>query len=56
MTDAEQEHSRTQHLTHEEVAHLVGELDDATIAAILETGAHLPGDRASTQMGRRRPR
>lgn len=39
MTDTEKAHSRTQHLTHEDVAHLVGDLDDATIAAILETGA-----------------
>lgn len=27
------------HLTHDDVAHLVGDLDDSTIAAILATGA-----------------
>lgn len=30
---------RQQHLEHKDVAHLVGDLDDATIAAILATGA-----------------
>lgn len=38
MTDTEKD-LRTQHLSHEDVAHLVGDLDDATVAAILATGA-----------------
>lgn len=32
-------HPQAQHLTHEDVAHLVGDLEDAAIAAILATGA-----------------
>lgn len=39
MTEADWAHPRTQHLTHEDVAHLVGDLEDATVAAILATGA-----------------
>ena len=39
MTEPEKNHPRPQHLTHEDVAHLVGDLEDATIAAILAIGA-----------------
>lgn len=39
MKESRKMHPRTQHLTHEDVAHLVGDLEDATIAAILATGA-----------------
>jgi hypothetical protein len=39
MTETEKEGLRTQHLSHEDVAHLVGDLEDATVAAILATGA-----------------
>jgi hypothetical protein len=39
MTETGKRESRMQHLTHEDVAHLVGDLDDATIAAVLATGA-----------------
>jgi hypothetical protein len=39
MMDAERPQTRTQHLRREDVVHLVGELEDATIAAILATGA-----------------
>lgn len=34
-----EETAATQHLTHDDVAHLVGDLEDSTIAAILATGA-----------------
>jgi len=33
------EDARVQHLTRDDVAHLIGDLDDAVIAAILATGA-----------------
>lgn len=39
MTESEREHQNIQHLSHEDVAHLVGDLEDATVAAILATGA-----------------
>ena len=39
MTESEKELPKTQHLSHEDVAHLVGDLEDATVAAILATGA-----------------
>ncbi|HWA47334.1 MAG TPA: hypothetical protein VG742_03625 [Dongiaceae bacterium] len=39
MTRAENQQPGAQHLTHDDVAHLVGDLEDATIAAILATGA-----------------
>ena len=39
MTEMEKMQPRTQHLTREDVAHLVGDMEDATIAAILATGA-----------------
>ena len=39
MTKSEKEHQSIQHLSHEDVAHLVGDLEDATVAAILATGA-----------------
>ena len=35
----QQVHSKIQHLTREDVDHLVGHLEDATISAILATGA-----------------
>ena len=39
MADTQQTHLETQHLTHDDVVHLVGDLEDATIAAVLATGA-----------------
>jgi hypothetical protein len=39
MTQAEKQHHGTQYLSRDDVAHLVGDLEDATIAAILATGA-----------------
>lgn len=39
MTEAEGHHHRAQHLSHEDVVGLVGDLEDGTIAAILATGA-----------------
>lgn len=39
MTSTPEAHPRPQHLERKDVAHLVGDLDDATIAAILATGA-----------------
>ena len=39
MPEAEKQYSTAQYLSHDDVVHLVGDLDDATIAAILATGA-----------------
>lgn len=39
MTNGLTEGPRVQHLSHDDVAHLVGDLDDSVIAAILATGA-----------------
>lgn len=39
MIEAEKRQARTQRLSREDVVHLVGDLEDATIAAILATGA-----------------
>ncbi|WP_119304274.1 hypothetical protein [Dongia deserti] len=39
MPEAEKRYARTQQLSHEDVIRLVGDLDDATIAAILAIGA-----------------
>ena len=39
MMEAEKRQARIQHLSREDVVYLVGDLEDATIAAILTTGA-----------------
>jgi hypothetical protein len=39
MPEAEKRSSTAQYLNREDVVHLVGDLEDATIAAILATGA-----------------
>lgn len=39
MTTTPETHPRSQHLERKDVAHLVGDLEDGTIAAILATGA-----------------
>ena len=39
MKTTPEAHPRPQHLDRKDIAHLVGDLNDATIAAILATGA-----------------
>ena len=39
MADIRTESARVQHLNRDDVAHLIGDLDDSVIAAILATGA-----------------
>ncbi len=39
MTQAQGPQPRLQHLSRDDIVHLVGDLEDATIAAVLATGA-----------------